>query len=59
MPFSIRPFRRFPVQCPVSYNAGPFKGQGTVWNLSCWGLTRFIQKGTHDTPQGGESIWAS
>ena len=24
MPFSIRPFRRFPVQCFVTYNAGPF-----------------------------------
>ena len=34
MPFSIRPFRRFPVQCSVTYNAGPFQGQGTVWNLS-------------------------
>jgi hypothetical protein len=30
MPFSIRPFRRFPVQCSVLYNAGPFQGQGTV-----------------------------
>lgn len=37
MPFSIRPFRRFPVQCSVSYNAGSFQGQGTVWNLSCTG----------------------
>jgi len=37
MPFSIRPFRRFPVQCFVTYNAGPFQGQGTVWNLSCAG----------------------
>ena len=37
MPFSIRPFRRFPVQCSVTYNAGPFQGQGTVWNLSCAG----------------------
>jgi hypothetical protein len=37
MPFSIRPFRRFPVQCSVTYNAGPFQGQGTVWNLSCTG----------------------
>ena len=35
MPFSIRPFRRFPVQCSVTYNAGPFRGQGTIWNLSC------------------------
>ena len=24
MPFSIRPYRRFPVQCPVTYNAEPF-----------------------------------
>jgi len=31
--FSFRPFRRFPVQCFVTYNAGPFQGQGTVWNL--------------------------
>lgn len=34
MPFSIRPFRRFPVQCPVSYNAGSSQGQGTLWNFS-------------------------
>ncbi len=41
MPFSIRPYRRFPVQCSVTYNAGPFQGQGTVWNFSCagWRLT--------------------
>ena len=37
MPFSIRSFRRFPVCCSVTYNAGPFQGQGTVWNLSCAG----------------------
>ena len=37
MPFSIRPYRRFPVCCPATYNAGPFQGQGTVWNLSCTG----------------------
>ncbi len=35
MPFSIRPFRRFPVHCSVTYHVGPFQGQGTVWNLSC------------------------
>ena len=42
MPFSIRPYRRFPIQCSVTYNAGPFQGQGTVWNLSCtgWRLSR-------------------
>jgi hypothetical protein len=27
-------YRRF----PVTYNAGPFQGQGTVWNLSRSGL---------------------
>ena len=37
MPFSIRSFQRFPVCCPVTYDAGPFQGQGTVWNLSCTG----------------------
>jgi hypothetical protein len=37
MPFSLRPSRRFPVQCSVSYNAGSFQGQGTVWNLSSAG----------------------
>ena len=34
MPFTLRPFRRSPLQCAVTYNAGPFQGQGTVWNLS-------------------------
>ena len=37
MPFTIRSFCRFPVQCAVTYNAGLFQGQGTVWNLSCTG----------------------
>ena len=37
MPFSIRPFQHFPVQCSVTYSAGSFQGQGTVWNLSCTG----------------------
>ena len=34
MPFIIRSYRRFPVQCPVSYNAGASQGLGTVWNFS-------------------------
>jgi hypothetical protein len=34
MPCSIRPFRRFPVQCTMTYNAGRFRGQCTIWNLS-------------------------
>jgi hypothetical protein len=34
MPFSIRPYRRFPIFCPVTYHAGLSEGQGTVWNIS-------------------------
>jgi len=37
MPFSIRPFRRFPVQYSITYNEGLFEGQGTDWNHSCTG----------------------
>jgi len=37
MPFSIRPFRRFPVCCPMTYQVGDFEGHGTVWNLSSTG----------------------
>ncbi|HEV8329359.1 MAG TPA: PilZ domain-containing protein [Nitrospiraceae bacterium] len=37
MPFSICPYRRFPLQRPVTYNTGPFQGQGTVWILSWTG----------------------
>jgi hypothetical protein len=37
MRFTIRPYRRFPVHCGVTYNTGPFHGQGTIWNLSCTG----------------------
>jgi PilZ domain len=34
MPFIIRSYRRFPMHCPVSYNAGTSQGLGTVWNFS-------------------------
>ena len=37
VPFSIRPYRRCPAQCSVTYNAGLFQVQGTVWDLSCTG----------------------
>jgi len=37
MPILIRPSRRFPVCCPVTYHCGLFGGHGTVWNLSCTG----------------------
>ena len=31
MPFSIRPYRRLPVKGSVTYNAGPFQGQRTLF----------------------------
>ena len=34
MAFSIRPCRRSPTHCSVTYQARPFRGEGTVWNLS-------------------------
>ena len=37
MPFLIRPSRRFPVCCPVTYQCGEFEGHGTVWNVSLTG----------------------
>ena len=37
MPFLIRPSRRFPVCCPVTYQCGDFEGHGTVWNVSLTG----------------------
>jgi len=43
MPFSIRPYRRFPVLCVVTYNAGPlfklplayFSGFGSAHCVRC------------------------
>jgi hypothetical protein len=34
MPFVLRPYRRFPICLPATYEAGFQEGQGTVWNLS-------------------------
>jgi len=34
MPFTIRPYRRFSLCCPVTYHAGLSEGSGTMWNLS-------------------------
>lgn len=41
MSFTIRRYRPFPVQCPVTYNPSPFQERGTVWNSSCsdWLIT--------------------
>jgi len=54
MPFSIRPDRRFPVQFTVTYNAGPFQGQGTVWNLSLngWKLSGKVPLRVGQTQEG-------
>ena len=37
MPFSIRPYRRFSVCCPVTYHAGLCEDHGIAWNLSVSG----------------------
>ena len=37
MPFTIRPFRRCPIQCTATYHVGLSEGQGTIWNLSLSG----------------------
>lgn len=37
MPFTLHPFRRFPVCCPVTYRAGLCEGHGMIRNLSCTG----------------------
>lgn len=52
MPFTLRPYRRFPVHCSVTYNAGSFHGQGTVWNLSCsgWRLVWGFAHATRGNP---------
>ena len=42
MPFTVRPFRRFPVQCAVTYHADPFlklslascAGFGSTWEVA-------------------------
>jgi hypothetical protein len=41
MPFTLRLYQRIPVYCSVTYHAGLFQGQGTVWNfsLSGWKLS--------------------
>ena len=37
MSFTIRPYRRFPVCCLVTYTAGLSEGSGTMWNISLSG----------------------
>ena len=42
MPFTIRPFRRFPVWCPVTYHAGPFLKLPLAYFLSFWLLITLL-----------------
>ena len=37
MSFIIRPYRRFPVLCPVTYEHWFREGEGFIWNLSPMG----------------------
>ncbi len=37
MPFTIRPYRRFPLCCPMTYHAGLSENHGTIWNVSLTG----------------------
>ena len=37
MAFVVRPYRRFPVVCPVTYEHGFRQGDGFVWNVSPMG----------------------
>jgi hypothetical protein len=42
MPFSIRPYRRFPVQCAVTYNAGPFHKLPLAYFSGFWLLITLL-----------------
>jgi hypothetical protein len=41
MAYSIRPYRRSPVQCADTYHTGLYQGHGTVWSfpLNGWRLS--------------------
>ena len=42
MPFTLRPYRRFPVQCAVSYHAGPFLTLPLAYFLGFWLLITLL-----------------
>ena len=42
MPFTLRPYRRFPVQCSVTYNAGPFVKLPLGYFAGFWVLTTLL-----------------
>ena len=41
MHFTIRPYRRLPVQCGVTYNAGAFLTRPLAYFLGFWLLLRY------------------
>ena len=53
MPFTIRRYRRFPVQCPITYKVGPFQGQDKVWDLSRCGRSL-----SGNLPSRGSNLFA-
>ena len=42
MPFTLRPYRRFPVQCAVTYHAGPFLKLPLAYFLGFWLLITLL-----------------
>ena len=42
MPFTVHPYRRFPVQCAVTYNAGPFLTLPLAYCLGFWLLITLL-----------------
>ena len=42
MPIVLRPFHRFPLQCPVTYNAGPFLKLPLAYVSGFWSLLTFL-----------------
>ena len=42
MPFSIHPFRRFPVQCAVTYDPRPFFKLPLAYLLGFWSLITLL-----------------
>jgi len=46
MPFTTRPYRRFPVHCAVTYNVGPFLKLPLAYFSSFWSLITLLMLGT-------------
>ncbi len=42
MPYVLRPFRRFPLQCPVAYNAGSFFKLPPAYVSGFWSLITLL-----------------